>query len=248
MVDRTFDRQKLEALFKSWKPDVVFHLASHFVVEHTSEDLQRLVESNILFGTVLVDAMAAAGCHRIVNATTSWTHYQQEVYNPVCLYAATKEAFRSILKFYETKRALKTVNLELYDTYGPGDRRRKLIPTILGLQSTSKPMELSPGEQLVYFVYIDDVVSALIRAADIVYDSSTPSQTFCVRGAAPLALKQFLQAIQVLLPPEIADKIQVGKKSYRDNEVMVPWDAGPVLPGWAPTIDLEEGIKRCLNS
>src|SRR5688572_12901047 len=71
-------------------PDVVFHLASLFIAEHKTADVTGLVESNVLFGAQLAEAMRVHGRTRLVNTGTVWQHYQDEPYNPSDLYAATK--------------------------------------------------------------------------------------------------------------------------------------------------------------
>src|SRR4051812_1833664 len=93
-----FDRgstERIVARLKACKPDVVFHLASLFVSDHRVQDVQNLVESNLLFGTQLLEAMAQAGVKRIINTGTSW-----QCPHPFNLYAATKQAFESILGYY----------------------------------------------------------------------------------------------------------------------------------------------------
>ena len=75
------------------KPDVVFHLASLFLSQHETKDVDALIQSNILFGTQLLDAMRVNNVRNLINTGTSWQHYNNEDYNPVCLYAATKQAF-----------------------------------------------------------------------------------------------------------------------------------------------------------
>ena len=52
-------------------PEVVIHLAAHFVAEHGPGDLGPMVEANILFGALMLESMARAGTARLVNAGTS---------------------------------------------------------------------------------------------------------------------------------------------------------------------------------
>ena len=54
------------------RPDVVFHLASTFVAEHSTEDVAALVESNLLLGTQLAEAMRVHGRTLLVNTGTAW--------------------------------------------------------------------------------------------------------------------------------------------------------------------------------
>ena len=82
------------------KPDVVFHLASLFLSQHATKDIDSLIQSNVLFGNQLLEAMRVNEVNCMINTGTSWQHYNNENYNPVCLYAATKQAFEAILEYY----------------------------------------------------------------------------------------------------------------------------------------------------
>src|SRR5439155_8470421 len=140
------------------------HLASYFVAEHRLQDVAPLIASNLLFATQLADAVTAAGIGRFVNTGTAWQHYQDAEYDPVCLYAATKQAFDDILRFYRERCGLRVVTLELCDTYGLGDRRKKLMSLLIERIKDRQPLAMSAGEQRISLVYISDVVEAFIRA------------------------------------------------------------------------------------
>ena len=67
------------------KPITVFHLASNFIAEHESNQIDSLIISNITFGLHLMEAMKVSGTKQLINAGTSWQHYNNDDYNPVCL-------------------------------------------------------------------------------------------------------------------------------------------------------------------
>lgn len=88
--DGTF--HSLDNALVNSKPDVVFHLASVFISQHQPIDIDNLILSNILFGTHLVEAIVQNGVRKLINTGTSWQHYNNSEYDPVNLYAATKQA------------------------------------------------------------------------------------------------------------------------------------------------------------
>src|SRR5690554_394932 len=113
--------------FKKRKAKVVFHLASFFVEEHMVEDMDTLVDSNIRFGLHVLEAMKESNTKLIINTGSSWQHYHSDEYNPANLYAATKEAFEDLMKYYVEAENVRAITLKLFDTYGENDRRPKLI-------------------------------------------------------------------------------------------------------------------------
>jgi nucleoside-diphosphate-sugar epimerase len=238
--------EHLLAIVARVEPDVVYHLASLFLAQHTPADIESLLRSNVLFATQLAEAMTRAGCWRLVNTGTSWEHFENSDYNPVNLYAASKQAFEVILDYYLATTPLKVITLKLFDTYGPDDPRPKLFTLLQKVAAAGEPLAMSPGEQLIDLVYIDDVVRAFIMAAERLLESKVVGhEHYAVSSGNPLRLRDLVElygrVIGKVLP------IQWGGRPYRPREVMVPWNVGASLPGWQPSVGLEEGIGRMEN-
>ena len=229
------------------RPEVVYHLASYFRAEHEPRDIEGLIASNVLFGTQLMECMIAVGADRLVNTGTSWQHYLDMDYSPACLYAATKQAFEAIIQFYVEAHGLKAITLKLLDTYGPDDPRPKLIPLLSRAAESNEIIDMSPGEQALDLVHIEDVVTAFLRAAEYLSDLTAGTHKFfAVRTGESHRVKDIAAMYErvagVLLP------LRFGGKSYRKREVMVPWMGGRTLPGWHATTSLEEGISKLLRN
>lgn len=234
-------------LVRNVQPDAVIHLASLFLGEHQPGDVDDLIASNILLSTQLAEAMAANEVQLLINVGTSWQHHEDGDYNPVNLYAATKQAYRSILRYYIETANLKVINLELFDTYGPNDQRGKLFALLDRLRTSGDTLAMSPGDQQLDPVYIDDVSEAFIAAlkllrSDVVQDEVT----YSVRSQNPIKLKDLVKTYEDATSSTL--NIEWGGRPYRDREVMVPWSRGETLPGWSSTVTLQEGIKRILDS
>ncbi|RII29166.1 MAG: NAD-dependent dehydratase [Geobacter sp.] len=228
------------------KPDVVFHLASLALVQHQVKDIEPLISSNILFATQLAEAMTACGVSRLVNTGTYWQHFESRGYCPVNLYSATKQAFESILQFYLETTPLKVITLKLFDTYGPGDPRPKLFTLLRKAAAEQITLAMSPGEQLIDLVYIDDVTDAFLVAADrLLAEVVEGHEEYAVTSGRPIELKELVEIYGRVMSKVIP--ICWGGRPYRLREVMVPWNRGMVLPGWLPKVGLEEGIRRMEN-
>lgn len=235
--------ERMYDIIAAVKPSIVFHLASLFLAQHEAKDIQQLIQSNILFGTQLVDAMIAHGVNRLVNTGTSWQHYKSMPYNPVCLYAATKQAFEAILEFYVEMAPLRAVTLKLFDTYGPHDPRPKLFTLLRSAILERKPLAMSPGEQLIDLVYIDDVVDAFLLAANrLEWNEVIGHEAYGVSSERPISLKELVTIYCRVTGADIS--VEWGGRPYRPREVMVPWKAGKSLPGWRPKVGLEDGLRR----
>ncbi len=225
------------------QPDVVFHLASLFLSQHTTKDIDALIQSNVLFGNQLLEAMKVNEVNCLINTGTSWQHYNNEDYNPVCLYAATKQAFEALLEYYVQACGIKAITLKLFDTYGPNDPRPKLFHLLNKAATSGVPLDMSAGEQLIDLVHIDDVVEAYLIAAQRLFEGKVfQRETYAVSSGLPLPLKDLVQLYAEVTRQTV--NVNWGARPYRYREVMSTWNRGKKLPDWEPKIVLSLGMKR----
>ena len=233
----------LVKIVKISAPQVIFHTASLFLAHHEPSDVEPLIRSNLLFSSQLVEAASLNEVRYLINTGTSWQHYENSEYHPVCLYAATKEAFEAILTYYTEAKGLKAITLKLFDTYGPGDVRRKLFTLLRDSALSQQPLLMSGGEQLIDLVYINDVVDAYLHAADLIQrDSANRHAAYAVSSGSPLKLRDLVSEYCRITGNKV--EVKWGARPYRPKEVMVPWCTGVVIPGWSPKVNLEEGLLK----
>jgi nucleoside-diphosphate-sugar epimerase len=229
--------------FSDVKPITVFHLASNFIAEHESHQIDSLIQSNITFGLHLLEAMKVSGVKQLINTGTSWQHYNNEDYNPVCLYAATKQAFESLIEYYVQTEGFKVITLKLFDTYGETDTRPKLINLLNKFADENIELNMSPGEQMLNLVHILDVCDAYYLAYEIVNaEKFTGNKVYAVESNENFKLKDIISLFEKITGKKI--NVNWGGKNYRKREVMDVWDKGLRLPNWHPSITLEEGLTK----
>lgn len=234
--------ESMQKILAVSQPEIVFHLASLFLSQHRPEDITRLIQSNIEFGSHLVESAVHSGCKQFVNTGTSWQHFENNDYNPVNLYAATKQAFEDILKYYVESHDFKVITLKLFDTYGPDDPRPKFLNILKRAAETGEPLGMSPGGQLIDLVHVDDVVEAIVLAAKRLLSLQVESREyFAVTSGNPLSLREIVKVFEEASSVKL--HIQWGGRPYRRREVMVPWNRGPIILGWKPQLSLLQGLK-----
>ncbi len=239
------DTENLINIVSKSSPDIVIHIASLILSEHRSDQVESLIRSNVLFGTQLLEAMSIVGVRSLINTSTFWEHYEGNNYNPVNLYAATKHAFGNILKFYVEAKQISAITLKLFDTYGPNDPRPKLLNLLLRAAETGEPLAMSPGEQQIDLVHIDDVVQAYTTAAQRLLDGKVNGhESYGVTSGNPISLKELV----ALLEKQIGKKINIawGKRPYRTREVMQLWSREGTIDGWSPKIKLIDRLRQLI--
>jgi nucleoside-diphosphate-sugar epimerase len=233
-------------ILRAARPRFVFHLAALAVAEHQPQDVDDLIDTNVRLGVQLAEAMVRTETPFLVNTGTFWQHDADSAYAPMGLYAATKQALQDVLQFYASSTQLRMVTLKLTDVYGPADPRGKLLSMLAGWKPGDAPLVFSPGEQLLDLVYVDDVVTAYLHAAELLASGRSGLEaSYFVSAGRLLSLREVVGVFQRVSGREVA--IQWGGRPYRPREVMKPW-LGPRLPTWAPQISLEDGIRNILAS
>jgi nucleoside-diphosphate-sugar epimerase len=222
-----------------FNPEVVIHLATRFQASHSPSDIKELIRSNIEFGTLLLDSATKSGA-AFVNINSAWQHFESKPYSPVSLYAATKQAFSDIAQYYgETGLDLR--NLTIYDTYGPTDQRNKLVRQLLDAVKNNKQIDMGPGNQLINLLFLSDVVSAILRTAEL--PTAPMIQDYVARAQNSISIRELVTVIEQVTGKEL--NANWGAREARPREMTSDWVFGHVLPVWKQQIDLEEGLRLC---
>lgn len=224
-------------------PDLVYHLATYYTGSHQAELLPKLLDSNIVYGSYLLEAMWEHQISGLIYASTVMAHYQNKEYCPLNLYAATKQAFSDLLAYYADAGFLRAVTLVLSDTYGPGDRRPKILNRIKKAVQTGTKLALSDGEQDYDVIYIDDVVRAFCQAGEQLLERPEwKNKTFQVRSTSALTLRQTVE--KMIAVNQLSWEPDWGQRPPADREIRRAVRLYPTLPGWRPEVFLEDGLQR----
>lgn len=236
------DLAKTIQFVKNFKPDVVYHLASCYVSEHQADDIDRIIDSNIKYGTYILETMKQAGVKHIVNASTAWQNYNNEEYNPVSLYAASKEAFENIARYYYEAEEINMISLAIFDSYGPEDPRKKLIWLFKNAVKTGEVIQMSEGNQELDMVYIDDIVDDFIYAGNSICDGKRHFEKYYIRSGQIRSLREIADIFEKVWGGPL--NIEWGKRPYRKREVMKLATLGSSIQENKKRVSLEEGLRR----
>jgi len=223
------------------KPEIVIHLATRFQAAHSPSDITALIQSNVEFGTQLLDVTMNSGA-RFVNVSSSWQHYEGKSYSPVSLYAATKQAFADIARYY-WETGLDYRDLSIYDTYGPTDQRNKLIRLLLIAARSGESIDMGEGNQLINLLYISDVVRAILQIADEPVQPNSGPQEFVARAKQSMSIKELANTIERVTGKTI--NTNWGARPQRPREMLTDWKFGNALPNWKQEVSLESGLAQC---
>ena len=242
-LDKDFN--VIDEVVKNYKPLITFHLAAAFDKGYTNKEIVNLINTNILFGTILLNSLVKCNCKNFINIGTYWQNFKDETYNPFNLYAATKQSFQDIIKFYEEEYGLQCITLKLCDTYGENDNREKIINLLKQAYQKDKEVDMTKGEQYLSLTYIDDVVEGIILASDYVLNRKYCGYTYFLANKNIIKLQDLVRSIEKIANKKL--KINWGKIKYKKREIMQPY-IGNILPGWEAMTAIDIGLRKVFEN
>jgi len=153
---------ELNLKLKKIKIDIIIHCATYYVKNHTYKDIKKLVESNILFGNIILENIEQMRVKKIINFSTVWENYNGKKDNPFNLYSAYKKSFSVLLKYYQKKYSkVNFYNLIISDTFGKADKRKKIINVIRQNYRDNKTTSIISKNLYLNLLNISDIINAI---------------------------------------------------------------------------------------
>ncbi len=247
------DRPKLWTLLQ--KVDCVFHLAARVSVQESILYPREYNDVNVGGTVSLAEATRDAGVKRIVLASSATVYGPQPTQpvsesawpHPQVPYAVSKLAAEHYIFALGALNGIETVALRIFNAYGPGQRippaHAPVVPHFAkGVLTGASVVVHGDGRQTRDFVYIDDVVDALVAAATA---PNVNQKTINIGSGDETSINTLIAVL--------------GQVMQRQPEVIYnPQDAGGIarlaadltearrLFGYRPQISLKEGLERLL--
>ncbi|MCE6990953.1 NAD(P)-dependent oxidoreductase [Dyadobacter sp. CY323] len=242
-----FNDDNIKQSVKDYNAEVVLHLASYLTSSHDESVIDELLESNISFGTHLLDSLRDTNIRLFVNVGSfSEYHNQGNTYDPTYLYSATKHAFRSILKYYSEVGRYKTFHVVPYSIYGGLEPKKKIIDILIDALSSEHPIELSSGKQKLDFIHINDVVDFLNKLL-MAEDQFDNQEIIHLGTGASTSLRELAGILESVTGKKL--NVTWGAKRDRERDTVV--SMSPISQyenlGWKPAIGIEDGLRKLLQ-
>lgn len=240
-------------------PSTIFHLAAQGEVRRSIDEPAFDASVNVVGTVNLIDAGRAAGLDRFVFASTGGAIYgegsridlpavEDSPLEPLCPYGLSKMAGEKYLELYRRMYMFNSVSLRFANVYGPrqNPKGEAGAVAIFGelLKEGRQPTVFGDGEQTRDFVYITDLVDAILTA----------SRTD-VEG--PINIGTGIEVSLLEMIGELAkhgdnghsfDPIFAEKKTGEVRRISIdPARAGKEL-GWNATTSLSDGLKLTVDA
>jgi NAD dependent epimerase/dehydratase len=228
--------------------DVVFHLASHVSIPYSYVRPAEVVYNNTIMATNMAEAARAHGAF-LVHTSTSEVYGtaryvpidEKHPLQPQSPYAASKLAADFIVESYHKSFGLKTVTVRPFNTYGPRQSARAVIPTIITQALMRKEIKLGDLTPTRDFLFVKDTVAGFIKAAE----SDACGEVINLGTNTEISIGDLAEKIIGICGggKVVADQ---QRKRPKNSEVFRLWcdnRKAKKLLVWEPTHTLDAGLK-----
>ncbi len=245
------DADSVNAVVRAVQPHVIFHLA--MAPGHPSSPAERKRSLSVAaLGTAhLLEAARAVGTSRVVHAGSFLEYGSTEdplrethPLQPKTFRGLAKATASLVATWYAVYGGVHAVILRLFSVYGPWEGPHRFIPTLLRAALTGEEVRLTTPGFRHDFVFVEDVVSACLLAAE----AELSSGEVCNIGSG----HQWTNEEVVALVERIVDRplwVQVGGYPPQPPDTHF-WQAdigkARTVLGWTPAHSLEEGLRKTL--
>lgn len=228
-----------------YSSDIVLHMAAFFTGKSDETSIEKLIDSNILFTTQLLEAISHTRCRHFINIGT-FTEYLNGAgeYLSNNLYSATKSAVRSIIKYYRTQSCWNWINVVVYSPYGRYNPNKKVIDYLVDAAGSEVPVDFSPGNQVLDFIHVDDIADFFYTLILTLRNLKDSYYQFHLGTGKGHSVREVAQVIEEIWGQTV--NANWGGRPYLDSDVMhavAPVNSNITLLGWHPSLSLKEGIK-----
>ena len=235
--------------------DVIFHLAALIGIPYSYEAPQSYLDTNIRGTMNLLDAARSSGKRLVVTSTSEV--YGTAVYTPIdeahplqgqSPYSASKISADKMAESYNRSFGLNVVTVRPFNTYGPRQSARAVIPTIVSqLLSGSDSLRLGSLDPVRDLTYVSDTVRGFLFAG---VSEKAVGQVINLGNGQGISIGDLAALIMDVADRHVPIRCDGDRVRPAASEVQLliaKTDRAHELLGWKPEVSLKEGIQKVVE-
>ncbi|HEV3142616.1 MAG TPA: NAD-dependent epimerase/dehydratase family protein [Gemmataceae bacterium] len=242
------DPTAVRAAIRLARPNIVLHLATHGAYE-SQADGRAILQTNILGTYNLLQACADADVRLFVNTGSSSEYgfqpapmHEDMRLEPNSLYAVAKAAQTHLCSLLAQRSSMAVVCFRLFSVFGPWEEPTRLIPTMIRRARAGLPLEMVEPKIARDFVYVDDVVSALVDFPRLL---EMRGEVINLGSGIETTLAEVVATVKELLDSSSAVRWAAqAPRQWDSRRWVADCTRAAQRLGWAPQFTFRQGLAR----
>jgi len=238
--------KKITDSIKKDKPEIVINCSANQSLETSNKNFKDLLNSNLYANIEFISqCLRNKEFKSYISFGTKWELDNTKHKKILNFYAASKKANDIFFEFFSNKKT-SLISLKIFDTYGPNDKRKKLLNDLLSSYKRNLILKITSGYQYLDYVHIDELCCLLLKIInDIKLNKLKGFNSFTVSSKKPIRLINLINKLKKILDKDL--KVNIGAKKYRIYENMGKPKNIFNYPGWKLKYNLLKELKKIFD-
>lgn len=235
--------------------EMVFHLGALISIPYSYRNPYEVAETNLMGTLNVLQACRELGAKRLVHTSSS------EVYGTALTvpidekhplqgqspYSASKIGAEKLAESFYCAYELPVVTLRPFNTYGPRQSDRAVIPTIITQALSQDTIELGNLEARRDLTYISDTVQGFLKAAIV---DGIEGEVFNLGTGKEISIGELAEKIIVIIDRDVEIRVDPKRLRPERSEVQrlqADYSKAKEMLGWEPQVSLDEGLALTIG-
>jgi NAD dependent epimerase/dehydratase len=235
--------------------DVVFHLAAIIAIPFSYVRPEQVFQNNTVSTLNLLQACRRAKVQRFVHTSSSEVYgtaqqipitesHSLEAQSP---YAASKIAADKLVQSFHLSYDVPAVTLRPFNTYGPRQSARAIIPTIITQAHTQKKVMLGAMHPTRDLNFVTDTVEGFVRIGET---PGVEGRTYHIGSGHDISIGDLADRILKIIGGDIPvafDPTRIRPAASEVNRLVCDASRAKAELGWTPRVSLDEGLQKTID-
>jgi dTDP-glucose 4,6-dehydratase len=234
---------------------IVFHLGASIAIPYSYVNPRDAIETNVIGTLNVLNAVKDYGVEKMIQTSSSEV-YGTALYCPIdekhplqaqSPYAASKVASDKLAESFHLSYDLPVATIRPFNTYGPRQSARAVIPTIITQVLSFDSVSLGSLYPTRDFIYVEDTVDGFIKMAE---SPLTIGEVINVGTGIEISIGDLADKIISIIGKEaevVSEANRIRPSASEIKRLVADNTKARKLMGWEPKISLDEGLNRTIR-
>ena len=235
--------------------DAILHLGALIPIPYSYRHPREFVMANVDATLNVLQAARREEVESLVHTSTSEVYGtartvpidEEHPLHPQSPYAATKVGADQLALSFQRSFGLPVVIARPFNTFGPRQSARAVIPTIITQALTGEVVKLGSTSPTRDFVYVEDTVQGIMRCGSV---AGVEGEVFNLGTGVEVSIGDVVARVGAQLGQDLSvvqDENRIRPEESEVERLLADSSKAKVRLGWEPQVEFEEGLLRTIE-